>query len=299
MTVIIDSHAHYAHPGYEQEFPYLTLEDGRYAIARGDRDELFARMREAGIVGFIEPSIELERIDAQLALAAAHPDCLGVALGVHPTRCVRVPLRKCRLLRQYAEQNHPLAIGETGLDYHLDREEQHRLRQRFWFTYQLRLADRLRLPLVLHVRDADDDALRILRRNRKRIHGGVVHCFTGTPEHAMAYRELGLHIGIGGKLLWDNEESARLCEAIRRLPLEAILVETDAPLVLPDIGKPDCSRSQRRRLRNSSLILPAVIERIASLHGVSPETVEQTVCRNTLRLFRIEIEQGGNCHVQN
>jgi TatD DNase family protein len=237
--------------------------------------------------------------DAQLALAAAHPDCLGVALGVHPTRCVRVPLRKCRLLRQYAEQNHPLAIGETGLDYHLDREEQHRLRQRFWFAYQLRLADRLRLPLVLHVRDADDDALRILRRNRKRIHGGVVHCFTGTPEHAMAYRELGLHIGIGGKLLWDNEESARLCEAIRRLPLEAILVETDAPLVLPDIGKPDCSRSQRRRLRNSSLILPAVIERIASLHGVSPETVEQTVCRNTLRLFRIEIEQGGNCHVQN
>lgn len=287
--MIIDSHAHYAHPRYENEFPYLTLTDSGYAVEDGDRERLFAQMREEGIIGFIEPSIELERIDAQLALAAAHPACLGVALGVHPTRCVHVPLSKRHLLRQYAEQNHPIAIGETGLDFHLDRAEQHRLRQRFWFACQLRLAEQRKLPLVLHVRQADDAALRILRRHRGRLHGGVVHCFSGTAAHAQAYLELGLFIGIGGRLLWDNADGERLREAVRHIPLDALLVETDAPLVMPSIGKPDCSRSRRRRLCNSSLILPAVIDRIASLHGVCRETVEQSVLQNTVRLFHLSV----------
>jgi TatD DNase family protein len=288
--VIIDSHAHYAHPRYEREFPYLTRTREGYALDRGDRAHLFAQMRQAGITGFIEPSIELDGIDAQLALAKDHPACLGVALGVHPTRCVRVPLHRRSELKKYISESHPVAIGETGLDFHLDRAEQHRMRQRIWFAYQLRLAEQAALPLVLHVREADEEAIRILRRHRKRLHGGVVHCFSGTLAHAQAYIDMGLTIGIGGRLLWNNADGDCLREVVRHLPLSAILIETDAPLVLPSVGRLDCPGNQQKKMRNSSLILPTVIEQIAELQGIGPELVEETVYQNTLRLFQLQIQ---------
>ena len=150
------------------------------------------------------------------------------------------------------------------------------------------LSDCLKLPLVLHVRDADEDALKILRRHKKRLHGGVAHCFKSDHTVAEQYIELGFAIGVGGKLFSNNEEGEALRDTVKRVPLTALLVETDAPLVLPDLRGSDFSSSKIGKLRNTSLILPAVIRRIAEIRGEEPETVEDAIYQNTLRVFSLK-----------
>ena len=182
-------------------------------------------------------------------------------------------------LDAYAKTPGIIAIGECGLDYHYKREEQHRLKQHIWFLYQLDLAWRLKKPVILHVRDAHEDALRILKWHPARKLGGVIHCFYGPWEIAQQYLKLGYHFGIGGSLLQQKERAGALWEAVKHIPLDRILVETDAPFILPyckDVIQPKLLR----RARNTSLILPAVIEKIANLKGISVETVEQAVMYN-------------------
>ena len=182
-----------------------------------------------------------------------------------------------------------IAIGEIGLDYHYKREEQHRLKQHIWFIYQLNLAWKLKLPVILHVRDAHEDALRILRWHPARKLGGVIHCFYGSKEIAEQYLKLGYHFGIGGSVLQLEERANNLWEAIPSIPLDRILLETDAPFILPyckDVIQPKLLR----RARNTSLILPAVIKKIAELKGISADEVEQATTENTIRLFSLPIE---------
>jgi TatD DNase family protein len=227
-----------------------------YALEEGDLDTLFARMERRGIRYFIEPGIKLESNRQVLALAQKYPGKVFPAVGVHPTRAIYEKWPDRKQLISYLKAPGVVAIGETGLDYHHDRKEQHRLRQKLWFLYQLKLAKRSGLPLVLHIRDAHEDALRILKHHPATKNGGVVHCFNGDTRAAMEYVKLGLHVGIGGSLLQQEERSAALAEAVRHIPLEKILVETDAPYVMPyckDVLPP----KQLRRTRNSSLILPA------------------------------------------
>ena len=169
-----------------------------------------------------------------------------------------------------------------------ERKDQHRLKQHLWFCYQLDLAWKLKLPVILHVRDAHSDALRILRIHPARKLGGVIHCFNGSKEIAEQYLKLGYHIGIGGAALQTEERAEDLWEAIGAIPLERILVETDAPFILPhckDVLPPKLLR----RARNTSLILPAVIEKIAALKGVSADRVEQVTTENAIRLFSLPI----------
>lgn len=286
--MIIDSHAHYAHVRFDGEFPYLRPQDGEYTVCRDNREDLLAELKSCGIIGAIEPSIGFDNIEKQLSLVSDHRDFMWVALGVHPTRCFKTLRKNRKKLSELAEGSDIIAIGETGLDYHYPRMKQHRLCQKAWFVYQLKLADRLGLPLVLHVRDADRDAFKILKKYKDRLHGGVAHCFTGDYLTAQEYIDLGFSLGIGGYLLWDDEEGRRLQDTVRRVPLSSLLVETDAPYVLPDVGELTGSKKQLKKLCNSSLILPAIIEKIARLKGESYETVEYAVYQNTVRTFRLK-----------
>ena len=173
--------------------------------------------------------------------------------------------------------------------YHYKREEQHRLKQHLWFIYQLNLAWKMKLPVILHVRDAHEDALRILRWHPARKLGSVIHCFYGSKEITEQYLKLGYHFGIGGSVLQLEERAKDLWESIPHIPLDRILVETDAPYILPyckDVLPPKLLR----RSRNTSLILPAVIKKIAELKGVSPDEVERTTTENTIRLFKLPID---------
>ena len=164
----------------------------------------------------------------------------------------------------------------------------HKLKQHLWFLHQLNLAHKLKKPVILHVREAHKDALRILKHHPARKLGGVIHCFYAGKEIAEQYLTLGYHIGIGGSVLQQEERAADLWEAVRHIPLERILIETDAPFILPyckDVIQP----KQLRRARNTSLILPAVIEKIAELKGIPADSVEQATAENAIRLFRLPI----------
>lgn len=172
--MIIESHAHYSHKRFDGVFRYLT---GELTAREGQREDLLDRLRESGVVLSIEPAIDFESNRRTAALYRQHPDFIRLAVGVHPTRTHQAPWRQRRQLEVWAREPGVAAIGETGLDYHLPRK--HRLTQLLWFRYQLGLARRLGLPLVLHIRMADRDALVMLRRRRRQLPGGVVHCFQG------------------------------------------------------------------------------------------------------------------------
>jgi TatD DNase family protein len=134
------------------------------------------------------------------------------------------------------------------------------------------------------VRDADNDALKILQKHKAILHGGVAHCFHGDLGTASEYIALGFTLGIGSKVLEDNAE---MHDAIRSVPLSSIIVETDAPYLRPDISQVNASNRQKKKARNSSLILPSVITKIAELRGEDRDAVEKAIYENTLRAFHL------------
>lgn len=284
----IDSHVHYARKSFDDTFSYLSCQDGVYQLLQGQREEVLQAALQAGVSCWIEPAVELESNEALLELSHRFPGRAFPAVGLHPTRCASVPLSQWHRLQQLSRVPGVVAIGETGLDYHHPRAQQHRLRQLYWFRYQLELARRTGLPLILHIRDADRSALRILRLYRGQLFGGVVHCFRSDWALARQYLELGYHIGLGGSILQPEEKVAPLWEAVRHIPLERILLETDGPYVLPDCGDA-FSREKLRKTRNTSLIVPRVAEKIASLKGICPEEVEQVTTRNAIALFSLPL----------
>ena len=290
ISVIIDSHAHYNNNAYKKPFRYLSYDKDGYVLMEGDWEPLFQALLEANIPYSIEPGVSLQSCEEVLQLCAEYPGRIFPAIGIHPTRSIYEKWSERHKLDAYANMPGVIAIGEIGLDYHYKREEQHRLKQHIWFVYQLNLAWKIKLPVILHVRDAHEDALRILRWHPARKLGGVIHCFYGPKEIAEQYLKLGYHIGIGGSVLQLEERAKDLWEAIPHIPLDRILVETDAPFILPyckDVIQPKLLR----RARNTSLILPAVINKIAELKGIPATEVERATTENVTRLFNLPIEK--------
>lgn len=301
---MVDSHIHITYHSFNNTFSYIDLENDAFVRKdNGTRDKLIERMKESGVEFCIEPAVDLTSAKDILTLAEKMPGFVYPAVGLHPTRTYksfsigdngdvhleRVKLNAFRKITMYAK--HPLtaAIGETGLDYHGKRKDQHRIIQKIWFVRQLLLADRLGLPVIYHIREADSDALKILRHFKDRLHGGVYHCFHGDAETARVYTELGLAIGIGGMLLQKPENCREIDDAVRQTPIESILIETDGPFVLPDF---ECaSKKQRQKLRNTSMILPKVVQRIAKLKGMKCEEVESITAENAARIFKIEAQK--------
>ena len=279
--MIVDSHAHYAHSGFSSSFRYLSWEEN-WTVKEGTLEELLSEMADRGISASVEPGISMDFNERILELSKRYSGRIFPAVGCHPTRCIHEKWSDRKRLDDYCRDDTVVAIGETGLDYHHPRGEQQRLKQYLWFLYQLRLAKKRKLPLILHIRDADWDAIRVLKLLRPQ-YGGVVHCCGEGWDVIEEYLKLGLYIGIGGLLL-TPDRNEKLKEAVKRIPLDRILVETDSPYVLPyckDVLPPKLVR----RTRNSSLILPRVISEIAALHGKSPEEVERITAENAIRLY--------------
>ena len=288
--MIIDSHAHYNNSAYKKPFRYLSYDKDGYALKEGELPQLMQEMEAANIRYFIEPGVSLQSCEEVLQLCAEYSGRVFPAIGIHPTRSIFEKWSDRHKLLAYANTPGVIAIGEIGLDYHYKREEQHRLKQHIWFIYQLNLAWKKKLPVILHVREAHDDAIRILKWHPARKLGGVIHCFYGSKEIAEQYLKLGYHIGIGGSVLQLEERAKDLWEAIPHIPLDRILIETDAPFILPyckDVIQPKLLR----RARNTSMILPAVIKKIAELKDVSSDEVEQATTNNVIQLFRLPVNK--------
>lgn len=284
--MIIDSHAHYAHASFSGTFRYLSWED-TWTLKEGTLEDLLAKMEEAGIAISVEPGIGLDFNEKILTLAEKYPGRIFPAVGCHPTRCIHEKWSDRKRLDAFCTRPGVVALGETGLDYHHPRQEQHRGKQYLWFLYQLYLARKHRIPLILHIRDADWDAIRVLKLYRPQ-YGGVVHCCGEGWDIISEYLKMGLYIGVGGVLL-NPARNEKLKAAIPKIPLERIVIETDSPYVLPQC-KDVLSPKLVRRARNSSLILPRVIQEIAALQGRSPEEVERITAENALRLYRLPVK---------
>ena len=245
---------------------------------KGDRDEVLARAREAGVERLVITGSDVDGSGEAADLAEAAPATWSTA-GVHPHHAK--DLDGAGLERSASLRGRPrvVAVGECGLDYYRNyspREDQLRA-----FEAQLDLAARSGLPLFLHQRDAHDDFLAMLRTFWARLPGGaVVHCFTGGPAQAEAYLELGCHLGITGWVC-DERRGDALREAVPRIPADRLMVETDAPYLLPRTIRP---RPATRRCE--PMHLPWGVREVAALRGEDPEEVAASSWSVAERFFR-------------
>lgn len=291
--MIIDTHTHYCHRLYEGEFYYLGLDAGRLCISRGELSDVLSDMEKQGIPLCIEPSIGLDEIPRQTALEERFKGRFLTAFGVHPKRAMQTDIERFSELRRYVLGGNAVAVGETGLDYSVEAAEDDIAKQKLWFAMQTELSHEAHLPLILHIRDAYGDAIEMLRKRRDILLGGAAHCFRGDFDAARALIDLGFALGIGGKILDAGEEGRMLRDTVRRVPLSSIILETDVPYIKPDIGHLGRSQSQRNKTRNTSLILPTVLDTIANIRAESRETVEKEVFLNTLRTFGLDAGKFG------
>jgi TatD DNase family protein len=214
---------------------------------------------------------------AAIALVQRHPKQMRCTAGVHPHHAVELDAGQLQAFNTLVRQPEVLAVGECGLDYF--RNFSPHEAQLAAFEAQLELASEVGKPVFLHQRDAHADFMKVLSKHRARLAGGVAHCFTAGLEEARAYLDLDLHLGITGWIC-DERRGQHLREVIRHIPADRLLIETDAPYLLPRDLQP---KPQSRR--NEPMYLPHVLAAIADARGEPVETLAKITTDNALRLF--------------
>lgn len=273
---MFDSHVHYDHESFHN-----------------DRNELLEKMHETGLNYCLNAAIGFDTNEKMMGVFEKYP-WIYYAIGIHPNT-VEINEEKDEQYKEkllmWAQNEKVKAIGETGLDYfRLEQSgenallidiEKRRKRQKKWFRISLEIAEESGLPVVLHVRgDAHKDALQILDACRYDGMRGVIHCFNGSYDVANAYVERGFKIGIGGMITREGMEETR--EAVRKIPLKEILLETDSPFVRP-VGM--------EGKRNTSESLKVICETVAKIKGVSEKDVEDVTEENAKRMFEISAQE--------
>ena len=243
-----------------------------------DLDAVLARAHEAGVAQLVVTGASREGSREALRIVREHPGRLFATAGVHPHHAADFDEHTTAALRTLLANPACVAAGECGLDFFRDYSP--RDAQRRAFAAQLELAADVRKPVFLHQRDAHDEFVAMLAPLRAGLAaGGVAHCFTGGPRELEAYLDLDLFIGVTGWVC-DERRGGELRAAVPSIPLERLLVETDAPYLLPR----DLSPVPRSR-RNEPRFLPHVLERIAALRGEPADVVARGATANAERLF--------------
>lgn len=253
--MIIDTHAHYDDPQYDE-----------------DREELLAGFPAQGIGRVILSTSDLPSIAAVPALAAryGHVYC---SVGIHPQEAGDAAETDFLAVKEALQREKVVAVGEIGLDYHYDDGPDKEL-QKLWFRRQIGLAREAGLPVVIHSRDAAKDTVDLLREEKIGETGCDMHCYSYTKETARELLEIGCYLGIGGVVTFKNAK--KLKEVVEYAPLERLLLETDAPYLAP---------VPYRGKRNSSAYLPYVAEEIARIKGIAAERVIEVTENNARKLF--------------
>lgn len=244
-----------------------------------DRDEVIERAAAAGVTRMIVTGTSVTASAQAAELAASRPMLYATA-GVHPHHAADVDEHTIGALRELTGLPRVVAVGECGLDFFRNfspPDAQERA-----FAAQLELAADCQLPVFLHQRDAHERFTAILKEHRSALVGGVAHCFTGGPAELDAYLDLGLYIGVTGWLC-DDRRGAALRDALPRIPLDRLMLETDAPYLLPR----DLDPKPRNR-RNEPAFLPHILNKVAESLDVPPETVARAATDNTIRLFNLD-----------
>lgn len=244
-----------------------------------DRPEVIARASAAGVVQMIVTGATGESTRRAIDLAEAQPARLFATAGVHPHHATELDDELAAELERLVAHPAVVAVGECGLDYYRDYAP--RDAQRRAFARQLELAARIGKPVFLHQRDAHADFIAILREHRRALVGGVAHCFTGTGAELTECLGLDLAIGITGWIC-DERRGAHLMPLVREIPAERLMVETDAPYLLPrDLERKPASR------RNEPAYLAHVARAVARARNTAYETLATTTSAAARALFRL------------
>lgn len=240
---------------------------------RNDFHDVLQRSRNAGIIAQILPGVCRQWWPNLLQVCRQEKD-LFAAPGLHPLYLDNHSPEDIEELEKCIESDNVVALGEIGLDYYhqnSDREAQQQL-----FESQLQLASKYQLPILLHVRKAHDQVQATIRR-KSFSNGGIVHAFSGSLQQAEHYTRLGFKIGVGGTITYDR--ATRIRKVVSSLPLDALVLETDAPDIPP---------SPHNRQRNSPEYLPLVLDALAALRPEPQSTIAKTTTDNALQTLGLD-----------
>ncbi|UVW34230.1 YchF/TatD family DNA exonuclease [SAR92 clade bacterium H455] len=249
-----------------------------------DRPEVLQRARDAGVEKLILTGTSVSESESVVELcrqfADQFPGMLYATAGIHPHDAKSLNRESIATLKALTTEQHVVAIGEMGLDF--NRNFSTPAQQEKAFEAQLELAAELQLPVFLHERDAAERQLQILRTYRDHLVDAVTHCFTGSREALYGYLDLDMYIGITGWVC-DDKRGTGLQGLVADIPLQRLMVETDAPYLLPKT-MPEPPKGKR----NEPAFLPWVVSKIAEQRDESAEELAQQTSDNSLRFFRLE-----------
>lgn len=260
--MLIDTHTH--------------LDDARF---NDDRDAMIQRARDAGIDAFVTIGCDLATSRAAVELADRYP-FIYAAVGVHPHEAKQIGDDWYDHLRRLAGHPKVVAYGEIGLDYHYNHSSPKLQRERF--REQVTLARELRLPIVIHTREAQEDTMSILREERAGDVGGIFHCFSGDAWLAKDALDLGFSLSFSGVITFQN--AAMLRDIVKTVPIDRLLVETDCPYLTP---------APHRGKRNEPAYVSLVVRQIAELRpDLSLEAIARHTTENARRILRLPDKAG-------
>ena len=238
----------------------------------GDRQADLVRNAEiAGVGRIVVPAVARNNFEIVRKLCKQHPSCLP-AYGIHPMYTNKAAPDDLSVLHEYLAQHTPVAVGEIGLDFFIPHYDQ--ACQEHFFIEQLKLARKFGLPVLLHIRRAQDAILKHLRQHQ--VCGGIAHAFNGSKQQAQEFIKLGFKLGFGGAMTYSR--ATRLRELVATLPLESIVLETDAPDIPPDF--------LARDEPNKPEYLPRIAETLADLRSIPLADVARATTENVLSVLK-------------
>jgi len=256
MTLLFDTHTH--------------LDSYKF---NEDREEVIRRAQEAGVGLMLNIGFNRETIPTTIALAEKY-DFIYAAVGWHPVDSIDMLPADLHWIEELCSHEKVVAIGEIGLDYHWDtspKDVQHRV-----FREQIRLARKVGKPIIIHNRDAHEDIVRILAEENAAEVGGVMHCFSGSPETAKKCLDMNFYISFGGPVTFQNARVPK--EVLMQVPLDRLLIETDSPYLAPH---------PYRGKRNESSYVALVAEKAAELLGKTADEIAEITAENGKKCFGI------------
>lgn len=252
--IVIDTHTHLYQPAFD-----------------ADRDAMMQRAREYGVSKFYLPAIDSESTDRMLQAENDYPgECIAM-MGLHPCSVKENYKDELKMVEDWLAKRPFAAVGEIGLDFYWDKTYTHQ--QYEAFRYQIEMALQYQLPIVIHTRNAMPETIELVKEYSGRGLRGIFHCFSGNVEQALEIAGLGFYLGIGGVVTYKN---GGLAEILSQVPLQHLVLETDAPYLspLPHRGK-----------RNESSYLQFVVEKLADIYKTSAEEIAALTTANAAKIF--------------
>ena len=270
---IFDTHAHYDDSAFDEDRDELL--GGKLLEEISIEDEERNIKKDIRVVNITNIGCSLKSSSRSVELSEMY-DYMYASIGVIPHHVGDMKEEDIEELEKLAASSKKVvAIGEIGLDYYYD--EPSRELQQKWFVRQMELARELKLPIIIHSREAAQDTVELMKKAHAEEIGGVVHCYSYSEELSHEFLKMGFYFGIGGVVTFKN--SKKLKRAVASIPLEKLVLETDSPYLTP---------SPNRGKRNDSRYLPYVVREIARLKDISEEEVAEVTFENAKKLYGIE-----------